>query len=63
MSVCVSSCCFPALTTFLAPVEYWLSALFQIAPAEEVGATPQRRVTIAGPPEAQFKVLYLTAVI
>ncbi|XP_040044758.1 insulin-like growth factor 2 mRNA-binding protein 3 isoform X2 [Gasterosteus aculeatus] len=36
-------------------LSHFAGASIKIAPAEEVGATPQRRVTIAGPPEAQFK--------
>ncbi|XP_056274656.1 insulin-like growth factor 2 mRNA-binding protein 3 isoform X1 [Pseudoliparis swirei] len=36
-------------------LSHFAGASIKIAPAEEVGSTPQRRVTIAGPPEAQFK--------
>ena len=46
------------LKVWVKVVKCWLSALLQIAPAE--GADPKlRKVIISGPPEAQFKVLYL----
>ncbi|TNN72192.1 Insulin-like growth factor 2 mRNA-binding protein 3 [Liparis tanakae] len=45
----------PSMSNMPPPGAHGGCSSFGIAPAEEVGSTPQRRVTIAGPPEAQFK--------